>query len=201
MKLKNPFVAALAAAALSPTILFFGDSITAGYGLDPGEAYPALIQKKIEQAGLPHRVINAGVSGDTTASGAARIDWALRAKPAVIVIALGANDGLRGLPPATTRANLQKIIDKSRKDDPRRRIVLAGMKMPPNYGEKYTKGYAALFADLAKKNKLPLVPFLLEGVGGVDAMNQPDRIHPTAKGQERIAENVWTVLKKNLPAD
>jgi acyl-CoA thioesterase I len=188
----------LAATALATdaarTIVFFGDSLTAGYGIDPDEAYPALVQKKITEAKLPWRVVNAGLSGETTAGGLRRLDWILRQPVAIFVISLGGNDGLRGIPPAASRANLQAMIDRIRARHPAVTIVLAGMQMPPNLGADYTREFAAMYPDLATANRLPLIPFLLEGVGGVPALNLPDGIHPTAEGHQILARTVWTTL-------
>lgn len=193
------FFLLLTAAAPTPrNILFLGDSITAGYGLEPAQAYPALIQNKIDAKRWPFKVINAGQSGDTTAGGLSRMDWLLRSPIDVLVLELGGNDGLRGLPAATTRKNLQAIIDRSREKYPDAKIVLAGMRVPPNMGRDYAKQFDAIFADIAKKNKAALVPFVLEGVGGVAALNLPDGIHPTAKGHEIVAANVWKVLEPIL---
>lgn len=180
------------------TVLFLGDSITAGYGLDPSEAYPSLIQQKIDALGWPFRVANAGLSGDTTAAGTSRLKWLLRSNIDVMVLALGANDGLRGLPPESTRKNLQEIIDTAKKTRPGIAIILCGMKMPPNYGEAYTARYAEVFPELARKNQLPFVPFLLQDVGGKPEFNLPDRIHPNAEGHKIIAETLWTALKPVL---
>jgi acyl-CoA thioesterase I len=185
----------VAAAAPSPqTILFLGDSITAGYGLELSQAYPALIQQRINKEGLNFKVINAGQSGDTSAGGLARMDWLLKNKIDVLVLELGGNDGLRGLPVEVIRKNLQAIIDRARKQYPQIRIVVAGMKMPPNMGGQYSREFEAMFAALAKKNNAALIPFILEGVGGVRQMNLPDGIHPTARGHEIVAENVWAIL-------
>ena len=185
----------IAAAAPSPqTVLFLGDSITAGYGLELSQAYPALIQQRIKKEGLNFKVINAGQSGDTSAGGLARMDWLLKNKIDVLVLELGGNDGLRGLPVEVIRKNLQAIIDRARKQYPQIKIVVAGMKMPPNMGGQYSREFEAMFAALAKKNNAALIPFILEGVGGVRQMNLPDGIHPTAGGHEIVAENVWTVL-------
>jgi len=195
-----------AGAADAPTsvqrkaILFFGDSLTAGYGLAPEQSYPALVQNKIDAAKLPFNVVNAGLSGDTTSAAVGRLRWVMRQKVDLVVLALGSNDGLRGIPPETTAKNLQTMIDFVRSKDPGIRIVLAGMKMPPNYGATYTRQFAEVFPTLAKKNKTPLIPFLLEGVGGVPELNLPDRVHPTAKGHTRIAETVWKVLSPILKA-
>lgn len=181
-------------AAETKTLVFFGDSLTAGYGLDPAEAYPAVIQKKIAAAGRPWRVVNAGLSGETTAGGLRRLDWVLRQPVDLFVIALGANDGLRGLAPEVTRANLQAMIDRIRTRHPRVTIVLAGMQLPPNFGPEHTRQFAALYPDLAQANQLPLIPFLLDGVGGVPSLNQADGIHPTAAGHEIIATTIWAVI-------
>jgi acyl-CoA thioesterase-1 len=181
-----------------PTVLFLGTSLTAGYGLDPDEAYPALIQRKIDSVGLGYRVANAGVSGETSAGAVRRIDWLLRQKPAVLLIETGANDGLRGLSTDSLKANIQTIIDSARALNPPPRIVLLGMRALPNYGFAYARRFSRLYSDLADKNDLPLVPFLLKGVAGEDGMNQADAIHPTAAGQRRIAETVWEVLEKEL---
>lgn len=188
----------LPAERIPKNIVFLGDSITAGYGLSPEQAYPALIQKKIDGLKWPFRSVNAGLSGDTTAAGEQRLRWVMRQKVDVLVIALGANDGLRGLPPDAMGANLQKMIDFARKKEPGIKLILAGMVMPPNYGKDYTERYAAVFPALAKKNQLPFVPFLLDRVGGVSSMNQADRIHPNAEGQKVIAETVWGILKPVL---
>ena len=181
-----------------PTILVLGDSLAAGYGLDPSEAFPALLQQKIDAAGGSYRVVNAGLSGDTTAGGLRRLEWLLKQKVAVLVIELGGNDGLRGIPADTTKANLQAIIDRTRKKYPSAQILIAGMRMPPNFGAEYTQKFQEIFAALAKENQVALVPFLLEGVGGEPALNQADRIHPTVEGQRVVAENVWRVLRPLL---
>lgn len=176
-------------------ILFFGTSLTAGYGLDPEEAYPALIQKKIDSAGLKYKVINGGLSGETSAGGKSRIDWLLKQPVDIFVLELGANDGLRGLSVDQTTANLQSIIDKVKAKYPEVKLVMLGMQMPPNMGAVYTADFKAIFSGLAEKNKMVYVPFLLEGVGGVPNLNQGDGIHPTAEGQKILAENVWGKLK------
>lgn len=183
-------------AAAPRTIVFFGDSLTAGYGLeDPArEAYPALIQEKIDAAHLPWRVVNAGLSGETTSGGLRRVEWILRQPVDIFVLALGANDGLRGIEPALSRANLQGIIDRVRARYPAAQIVLAGMLMPPNLGEDYTREFAAMFPALAAKNHLGLIPFLLTGVASQPELNQPDGIHPTAAGAAKVAETVWVAL-------
>ena len=179
-------------------VVFLGTSLTAGLGLDPDEAYPAIIQQKIDSAGLPYTAVNAGVSGETSAGALRRVDWVLREPAAVLVIETGANDGLRGLDVDTLRANIQAIIDRAKRQTPRPRIVLAGMRALPNYGFAYARRFREVYDDLAEKNDVELVPFLLEGVAGVGSLNQGDMIHPTAEGQRRIAETVWQVLREVL---
>jgi acyl-CoA thioesterase I len=179
-------------------ILFLGDSITAGYGLDPSQAYPALIQEKIDAKRWQFKVVNAGQSGDTSAGGLSRMDWLLRSPVDVLVLELGGNDGLRGLPVETTKKNLQAIIDRTRVKYPAAKIVLAGMIVPPNMGRDYGQKFEAIFRDIAKKNQAALIPFVLEGVGGVRDLNLSDGIHPSARGQEIVAANVWKVLEPVL---
>jgi acyl-CoA thioesterase-1 len=181
-------------------IVILGDSITAGYGLDPQDAYPALLQKKIDAAGLPYMVTNAGVSGDTTAGGLRRINWALGHGADVLVVALGGNDGLRGISPQQTEQNLAGIIDKARGKKADIKVVVAGMEMPENMGVPFTGKFKEVFPKVAKEKDAALVPFLLEGVGGVEALNQADRIHPTKEGQEKVADNVWKTLQGLLQA-
>jgi acyl-CoA thioesterase I len=181
-----------------PAVLCLGNSITAGYGLDLEQAFPALLQKKIDARGWRFRVINAGQSGDTSAGGLGRIDWLLKNRVDVLVLELGGNDGLRGLPVETTRKNLQAIIDRVRAKYPEAKIILAGMKVPPNMGRDYGERFAAVFKELAKRNRAALIPFVLEGVGGVRELNLPDGIHPTAKGHEIVANNVWKALEPIL---
>lgn len=182
------------------TLVFFGDSLTAGYGLDdPAEdAYPALILKKITAANLPWRVLNAGLSGETTAGGRRRVDWILRQPVDVFVLALGGNDGLRGIEPAVSQENLQAIIDRVRAKFPTVKIVLAGMQMPPGMGEDYARAFAAMYPALSEKNHVMLIPFLLEGVGGHPELNQSDGIHPTPAGHTLVAENVWRGIRSLL---
>jgi acyl-CoA thioesterase-1 len=180
------------------SILFLGTSLTAGYGLDPEQAFPALIQKKIDSAGLDFRVINAGVSGETSASALRRIDWLLQQPVSVLVVETGANDGLRGLSPDSLRSNIQAIFDRARRLQPSVQLVLVGMQIPPNYGRAYAQQFRSLYPALAEANGAVLVPFLLEGVGGVAALNQPDGVHPTAEGQRKMAETVWQVLEPVL---
>ena len=187
-------------AASPKTIIFFGDSLTEGYGLsDPStEAYPARIQELIDSEHLGWKVVNAGLSGETTAGGLRRIDWILHQPFDAVVIALGGNDGLRGIPTELTEANLQGIIDKVRQRNPQALIVLAGMRMPDNLGETYTKPFAALFPKLATANHVTLIPFLLEKVAARPALNQADQIHPTAEGARAVATTVWTVIRPLL---
>lgn len=181
--------------AVNKTILFFGDSITAGYGLeDPNDAFPAIIQEKIDSLGLDFTVINSGVSGETSAGGRSRIDWILNQPIDIFVLELGANDGLRGVPVMETRANLQAIIDAVKTKNPNTEIILAGMQLPPNMGQEYSSQFKALFTDLASKNNIDLIPFILEDVGGIKELNQRDGIHPTAEGHKIVARNVWDVL-------
>jgi acyl-CoA thioesterase-1 len=179
-------------------ILFFGTSLTAGMGLELQEAYPAVIQQKIDSLQLGFTVINAGLSGDTSASGKNRIEWVLNQDIAVFVLELGANDGLRGVPLQETEANLQAIIDIVHAKNPATKIIITGMQMPPNMGLEYTTEFKEMFPKLARENKLALVPFLLEDVGGNPALNQDDGIHPTAEGQKILANNVWKVLEPIL---
>jgi len=176
-------------------ILFFGTSLTAGYGLEQGEAYPELLQKKLDSLKLPYKAINGGLSGETSAAGKNRIDWLLKQPIAVFVLELGANDGLRGVAVNETTANLQAIIDKVKKKYPQAKMILTGMEVPPNMGAKYASDFRNMFKELAAKNEMVFVPFLLEGVAGIPKLNQNDGIHPTAEGQKILAENVWTKLK------
>ena len=180
------------------TILFFGDSLTAAYGLDTSQGYPAEIESNIKEAGLDWNVVVGAVSGDTSAGGLRRIDWMLQRKIDIFVLALGANDGLRGTDTAATYQNLQAIIDRVKRKYPDVQIVIAGMHMPPTLGKDYTEAFSAIYPKLAKENKATLIPFLLEGVAGVRKLNLPDGIHPTAEGQKILAENVWKVLKELL---
>jgi len=178
-----------------PAVVFLGTSLTAGLGLDPAQAYPALIQQKLDAAGLPFRVVNAGESGSTSAGGLRRLDWLLQQPVRILVIELGANDALRGQDLEATRRNLQAIMDRARAAYPDIEIVIAGMQAPPNLGESYTRQFRDLFPELARRNRAALIPFLLEGVAAVPRLNQADGIHPTAEGQRIIAENVWRVLR------
>jgi acyl-CoA thioesterase-1 len=186
------------AAAGDATVLFLGTSLTAGYGLPPEQGYPARIQEKIDSAGLPFHVINAGVSGETSAGARRRIDWLLRQPFDVLVLETGANDMLRGSDLDSTRANIQAIVDRVHAERPQAHIVLAGMLAPPNLGREYANRFRDLYPAVAVANDLPLIPFLLEDVGGVPALNQADGIHPNARGQRIVAENVWEVLEPEL---
>jgi acyl-CoA thioesterase-1 len=210
--MRAPLTAALGALALACAataqapggrphiLLFFGDSLTAGYGLeDPGsDAYPAVIQTRIAAAGLPWRVVNAGLSGETTSGGLRRVDWVLRQPADVFVLELGANDGLRGVAPPVIRANLEAIIERVRTLRPTAVVVLAGMRMPTNMGDDYSRAFAAVFPEVACREKVALIPFLLEGVGGRPDLNQGDGMHPTAAGDLVVADNVWRVLRPLL---
>jgi len=186
------------AATATKTVVFLGDSLTAGLGLPPTEAFPALIGEKIRAAGLPFQVENAGLSGDTSAGALRRTDWLLQRPIDVLVIELGGNDGLRGLPVKSLKTNLQAIIDKVKAKNPAVKIVIAGMQIPPNLGADYSANFAKLYAELARENNATLIPFLLEGVGGHRDLNQPDMIHPTAAGHRIIADLVWRTLEPIL---
>jgi acyl-CoA thioesterase-1 len=179
-------------------IVVLGDSLTAGFGVHRAEAYPALLQDRIKAAGWNFTVVNAGQNGDTTAGGLRRMEWLLQRPMRVLILALGGNDGLRGIAPEVTRSNLQAMINLARQKYPDIQIVLAGMEMSPNMGPDYITRFRAIYPDLAQKNQLPLIPFLLDGVGGRPEFNQDDMIHPTAAGQKIIAENVWRVLQPLL---
>jgi len=187
-----------ASADRRPVVLFFGTSLTAGLGLDQEQAYPALIQRKIDSAGLKYRAVNAGVSGETSAAGLRRIDWILQQRVAVLVLELGANDALRGLELAAARANLQEIVDRTRARYPNVKIVVAGMQAPPSLGRSYTREFQDMFVKLARTNGAALIPFLLAGVAGVDSLNQRDGIHPNVVGERIVANNVWKVLEPML---
>jgi acyl-CoA thioesterase-1 len=178
-----------------PVILFFGDSITAGYGLEAQMAFPALLQNHLDSLGYAYNVVNGGLSGETSAGGLRRIDWVLRAKPEIFMLELGGNDGLRGVELKQTRENLKAIVAKVRAANPEVKIIIAGMQIPPNLGVDYTNQFKALFPDLAKEEKAALIPFLLEGVGGDPKLNLPDMIHPNAEGHKILAKTVWSVLK------
>lgn len=181
------------------TILCFGDSITAGYGLEDSEdAYPGVLQEKIDSLQLDYAVINSGLSGETSAGGKSRIDWVLNQKVDIFLLELGANDGLRGVPLSETRANLQAIIDIVKQKSPKTTIILAGMELPPNMGQEYTTEFRQVYADLAQQNNLAFIPFILKDVGGIKALNQQDGIHPTVEGHQIVANTVWEVLQPLL---
>ncbi|WP_436517266.1 arylesterase [Ekhidna sp. To15] len=179
-------------------ILFFGNSITAGYQLDMDQAFPALIQKRIDSLGLNYKTINAGLSGETSAGGKSRIDWVLRTVPDIFVLELGANDGLRGLPLDETVKSLQAIIDAVKKANPDVEIVIAGMMVPPNLGEDYTSQFKNIFSELAEKNNAVYIPFILENVAGIPELNLSDGIHPTPEGHAIVAETVWQYISPLL---
>jgi acyl-CoA thioesterase-1 len=179
-----------------PVVVFLGDSLTAGLGLDEDQAYPAILAEELREQGLAIRAVNAGVSGDTTAGGLSRLSWLLGQRPDVVVVALGANDGLRALPVEQAEKNLREIVRRSQAAGAR--VLLLGMKMPPNYGPDYTSRFEAMYRDIAEDMKVPLLPFLLEGVGGNRDLNQGDGIHPTARGQEVLAKNVLPYLEDLL---
>lgn len=179
-------------------IVILGDSITAGYGLDPQDAYPAQLQEKITKMNLRYFVTNAGVSGDTTAGGLRRVAWAMGKGADIFIIALGGNDGLRGISPEETKKNLLGIVEKTRTKHPEIKIFIAGMQMPDNMGPEFTTRYKAIFSEAAEEASATLIPHLLEGVGGVERLNQPDGIHPTAEGQKKIAETVWKFLEQKV---
>jgi acyl-CoA thioesterase-1 len=191
-----------APAADRPEIVFIGTSLTAGYGLPDGApAFPALIQRKVDSAGLRYRVVNAGVSGETSAGALRRVDWLFgQAKIAVVVVETGANDGLRGQDPDSIRANIQAIFDRAKRLEPPPRLVIVGMEAMPNLGADYARRFREIFPALAKANGAALVPFLLAGVAGVDSLNQADGIHPTAPAERILADNVWKVLGPELAA-
>jgi acyl-CoA thioesterase-1 len=190
--------AAASQAGAEPTVVFVGTSLTAGFGLDPAQAYPALLQAKIDSAGMRYRVVNAGVSGETSAGALRRIDWVLRDRPAVLVIETGANDGLRALNPDSLEANLQAIIDHAKQSPSPPRILLIGMEALPNFGAVYGRRFGRIYPQIAQRNNLPLVPFLLDGVAGVDSLNQADGLHPTTAGQRMLAGTVWKELEPVL---
>jgi acyl-CoA thioesterase I len=175
-------------------ILFYGDSITAGYGIDPDLAFPAIIQEKIDSAGLNARAINAGLSGETSSGGVRRIEWVLRQRIDILVLELGANDGLRGIDLDLTLTNLQQIMDKTTEKYPEAVIVIAGMQVPPNLGERYTEQFRSMFISLASENEAVLIPFILHGVAGEPDLNLADGIHPTPAGHRIIAETVWDII-------
>jgi acyl-CoA thioesterase-1 len=187
---------AIAETSSKKTILCFGDSITAGYGLDDvNDAFPGVLQTKIDSLDLDYVVVNSGLSGETSAGGRSRIKWVLNQDIDVFLLELGANDGLRGVPLSETRANLQAIIDVVRDKNPNIPIILAGMELPPNMGQDYTTEFRSIFSDLAKKNEVAFIPFILKNVGGIPELNQQDGIHPTVEGHKIVANTVWEVLE------
>jgi acyl-CoA thioesterase I len=192
------FLPAHGADTPAKSVVFLGDSLTAGLGVQSSEAFPALVAEKIHAARLPFEVENAGLSGDTSAGGLRRIDWLLQKRIDLLVIELGANDGLRGLDLKSMKANLQAIIDKTKAKNPQVKIVLAGMQVPPNLGADYAAGFQRVYADLARENNATLIPFLLEGVGGHRELNQPDLIHPNPAGHRIVADLVWRALEPIL---
>jgi acyl-CoA thioesterase I len=179
-----------------PRIVILGDSLTAGLGLPPDQAYPTLLQQRLDKEGLNYEVVNAGVSGDTSAGGLARLDWALEGDVRVLIVALGGNDGLRGLPAEELKGNLSQIIERAQKRHIQ--VVLAGMEAPPNFGQSYIVSFHQIYPELAKQYRVTLVPFLLQGVAGIDTLNQRDGIHPTAEGARIVADNIWPVLRPML---
>ncbi len=180
------------------SILFFGDSISAGYGIQPQQAFPAVIQDKIDSLGLNYEVINGGLSGETSAGGLRRINWVLQRNIDIMILELGGNDGLRGIDLSSTKDNLQQIIDRAKAKNPEIEIIIAGMQVPPNLGTDYTKEFQDLYPELAEKNNLTLIPLILDEVGGRDEFMQPDQIHPNVKGHKVVAETVWETLKPFL---
>ncbi|MCA9738705.1 MAG: arylesterase [Gemmatimonadetes bacterium] len=182
-----------------PVVVFLGTSLTAGYGLeDPSLAFPALVQARIDAAGLDYRVVNGGVSGDTSAGGLRRVDWLLEQPVAVLVLELGANDGLRGQDPEALKENLLEVIRRTRAAHPEARVLVAGMEAPPNLGDRYTARFRGVFREVADETGATLLPFLLEGVAGEPALNQEDGIHPTPEGHRVVADHVWAALEPLL---
>jgi acyl-CoA thioesterase-1 len=179
----------------TPVVLFFGTSLTAGLGLDPEQAYPTLIEKTAQAEGVPIKVVNAGLSGETTAGAVRRIDWVLRTPVDLVVIEGGANDALRGLGPDDARANLEQLIAAVRAKQPQAKIALIQMEAPPNYGVSYTRSFHAIYPEVARKDNVTLLPFLLDGVAGIPRLNQPDGVHPNVTGERIVADNVWKALK------
>lgn len=190
--------AVTAAPAVRKNIVFFGNSLTAAYQLSPEQGFVAIIQRRIDSLQLPYRCVNAGISGETTADGKSRIGWVLQQPVDIFVLELGGNDALRGLPVAQSRANLQAIIDSVQQRYPNCQLVVAGMLAPPNLGANYTGAFQTMYSDLARRNRAALIPFLLENVGGMAALNLEDGIHPNVAGQKIVAENVWRVLQPLL---
>ncbi|HAH35306.1 MAG TPA: arylesterase [Algoriphagus sp.] len=177
------------------TILFFGNSLTAGYGIDQEDAFAGLVQKRIDSLNLNYKVINGGLSGETTAGGLSRLDWFLEDQPEIFILELGGNDGLRGIQLSETKSNLNAIIDKVREKYPQTKIILAGMQIPPNMGQEYTKEFQEIYPAVAKEKNVTLIPFLLEGVAGNPDLNLPDGIHPTEEGHQIVFETVWPFIQ------
>lgn len=204
MSMRLPVVVAIVLALLvaapvpaaERVVVALGDSLTAGQGVARDEAYPALLEARLRGEGYPYRVVNAGVSGDTSAGGLRRVEWVLRTKPEIVIVALGANDGLRGLPVDALRDNLEAIVTRLRASGAR--VLLASMRVPPNYGDDYARAFAGVFPAVAKRTGVPLAPFLLDGVAGEARLNQPDGIHPTPEGQRVMAERLWPHLRPLL---
>jgi acyl-CoA thioesterase-1 len=187
--------AAPSSSVRTPVVLFFGTSLTAGYGLDPEQAFPSLIEKQARAEGLPIKAVNGGLSGETTAGAARRIDWVLRTPADLVVVEGGANDALRGLSPEAARANLEQVIATIRQKQPQAKIALVQMEAPPNYGATYTRSFRSIYADIARKENVPLLPFLLGGVAGISRLNQADGVHPNLAGERIVADNLWKALK------
>jgi acyl-CoA thioesterase-1 len=181
-----------------PIILFFGNSLTAGYGIEQDLAFPALIQDRLDSLGKEYKVINGGLSGETTAGGVSRIDWFLEDEPAIFILELGGNDGLRGIKLTETKKNLEIIIEKVQSKYPNTKIILAGMQIPPNMGQEYTEEFQSIYPEVSKAKDVELIPFLLLNVGGIKELNLPDGIHPTEEGHKIVLENVWEYLKDDV---
>ncbi len=181
-----------------PIILFFGNSLTAGYGIEQDLAFPGLIQDRLDSLGKEYKVINGGLSGETTAGGVSRIDWFLEDEPAIFVLELGGNDGLRGIKLSETKKNLEIIIEKVQSKYPETKIILAGMQIPPNMGQEYTEEFQSIYPEVAESKNVELIPFLLQNVGGIKELNLPDGIHPTEEGHKIVLENVWEYLKDDV---
>ncbi|GAA0880722.1 arylesterase [Algoriphagus jejuensis] len=180
------------------TILFFGNSLTAAYGIDPEDGFAGLTQSRIDSLGLDYKVINGGLSGETTAGGLSRLDWFLEDEPAIFILELGGNDGLRGIQISETKNNLLAIVDKVRSKYPDTKIILAGMQIPPNMGQEYSKEFSELYPAVAKEKNVTLIPFLLDRVGGIPELNLPDGIHPTEEGHKIVAETIWPFIEAEL---
>ncbi|MHA7130987.1 arylesterase [Algoriphagus namhaensis] len=182
------------------TILFFGNSLTAGYGIDQDDSFAGLTQKRLDSLGYEYKVINGGLSGETTAGGLSRLDWFLEVEPDIFILELGGNDGLRGIKISETQSNLEGIIDKVREKYPETHIILAGMQIPPNMGQEYTAEFTKIYPEVAEKKGVTLIPFLLENVGGIPELNLPDGIHPTEEGHKIVFETIWPYIKAKIEA-